>query len=90
MSYKDYPFAVTKNSVFLEFAFTVPSYPTTQMTQVTPIYINTNIYYVEADRLNPTLVWFGDKNGIVTVDYTKCTNIVLGSRDLFIAAVLAL
>jgi len=90
MSYKDYPFAVTKNSIFLELAFTVPSYPATQLTQVTPIYINTNTYYVIADRLNPTLTWFGDDRGIVTVDYTKCTNIVLGSRALFIAAVLAL
>ena len=90
MSYKDYPFAVTKNSIFLEFAFTIPSYPSSQMTQITPIYVNTNVYYVEADRLNPSLVWFGDKNGIVTVDYTKCTNIVLGTRALFIAAVLAL
>ena len=90
MSYKDYPFAVTKNSIFLEFAFTIPYYHYYQLTQMTPIYINENIYYVEADRLNPSLVWFGDDNGIVTVDYTKCTNHVLGTRALFIAAVLAL
>jgi hypothetical protein len=72
-SYVDLPFAVTAAGVHLIFTFTLPTTPNS-MDMPNPWYINSNEMTMLRDRLNPNIVYMGDSQGVIAVNWTLSTS----------------
>lgn len=72
-SYVDLPFAVTAIGVHLVFTFTLPTTPNS-LDLPNPWYINSNEMTILRDRLNPNIVYMGDSQGVIAVNYTLSTS----------------
>ena len=82
-NYTNTAFAITFTGQSLKIAFASP------LNEI--IYINKSLFYIALCPSNSNWVDLGEfSQGIVTVDYALCTAPIAGTRDLWIAAVLAL
>ena len=82
-NYTNTVFAITFSGQTLKITFASP------VSEI--IYINKSLFYITECPSNPNWVDLGEfSQGITTVDYTLCTAPIAGTRDLWVAAVLAL
>lgn len=88
--YHTYDYRVVRDGIYLRITFVLPTPPAGQMDLANPLYFNFNTLTAAMERLNPDLVDFGDRIGIVTVDWNRNLSFVSVSRADFIAQVLAL
>lgn len=89
MSYSLYNFTLVKNGGFYVLTFSSPS-NSAVLSVPSLVYLNVGNTCFSLDRFSPLLVNLMDGQGLVTVDYTRCTSFASVSGANFVSQVLAL
>lgn len=89
MSYSLYNFTLGLSGGFYVLNFSAPSGSGT-LSMPSLVYLNAEETAFKLDRFSPLLVHMKDRQGTVTVDYSRCTSFVSTSASNFVSNVLAL